>query len=160
MTNTPTYQSWEGMKWRCLNPKAKCYHNYGGRGIGICKKWLKFEGFYEDMGEKPAGLSLDRIDNERGYSKSNCRWATRIQQNRNMRTVQFVTFKGERRPITEWAEMLGFQINTLKFRLKRGWSVERAMTEPRKQKMVNGKYAIRIYKPKHRGKTQRTRPNP
>jgi hypothetical protein len=85
----PVYHSWQAMKSRCTNPKLKQYKDYGGRGITYCKRWETFENFRDDMFPtwKP-GLTLDRIDNEKGYEKSNCRWATRYQQIHNRRTLQ------------------------------------------------------------------------
>lgn len=71
------------MKARCYNPGSASYHRYGGRGIKVCKRWMKFENFYADMGDPPKELSLDRMNNERGYSPSNCRWATRSEQAKN-----------------------------------------------------------------------------
>lgn len=82
---TPTYRSWRAMIQRCNYRCQPNYANYGGRGIRVCDRWLKFENFLADMGERPDGLTLDRIDNERGYSKDNCRWATRAQQDSNRR---------------------------------------------------------------------------
>lgn len=79
------YRSWLAMRVRCTNPLGNNWHNYGGRGIGFCKRWDRFENFYADMGERPPGLTLDRRNNEKGYSKSNCRWATRAEQARNQR---------------------------------------------------------------------------
>jgi len=84
MKNTGTYSSWSSMKDRCLNKKSKDYPLYGGNGITICTEWIdSFEAFYKDMGEKPKGTSIDRINNSLGYSKENCRWATHSQQQRN-----------------------------------------------------------------------------
>lgn len=80
-----TYQCFMDMKQRCQNKNHKYYASYGGRGIGICIRWQSFDNFVEDMGLKPDGLSLDRIDNNKGYSKENCRWATKAQQVRNTR---------------------------------------------------------------------------
>jgi hypothetical protein len=81
MTRTPTYVSWVAMKQRCLNEKDPSYRRYGGRGIKVCRRWLKFENFLTDMGERPSGTSLDRFPNNHGpYAKSNCRWATPRQQ--------------------------------------------------------------------------------
>lgn len=82
---SPTYMSWQAMKQRCLNTKMARYSDYGGRGITVCERWLKFENFLEDMGERPKGLSLDRIENEGNYEPSNCRWATLSEQRINRR---------------------------------------------------------------------------
>ena len=82
-TQGRTYKSWTVMKQRCLNPNDTNWPRYGGAGVGVCSEWLVFEAFLRDMGERPPGTSIDRIDNAEGYSKSNCRWATRSQQQRN-----------------------------------------------------------------------------
>lgn len=84
-TLTPTYVSWSHMIQRCTDPNHKYYSNYGGRGITIDPRWLTFENFYEDMGERPQGTSLDRENNDLGYFKDNCRWATRTEQANNRR---------------------------------------------------------------------------
>lgn len=77
------YKIWTSAKGRCLNPKNKSYHRYGARGITISKDWMNFDNFYRDMGDHPEGFSLDRIDNDKGYSKENCRWATPKEQSSN-----------------------------------------------------------------------------
>jgi len=83
---TVEYCCWYAMKQRCLNPNAKQYKDYGGRGIKVCKRWMKFENFFEDMGKKPeSDLTLDRKDNDGNYNKKNCRWATRREQSANRR---------------------------------------------------------------------------
>lgn len=91
MANTRTYHIWENIKDRCLNPKNKGFKNYGARGITIDDSWHDFENFYKDMGEAPDGLMIDRINNNEGYSKENCQWATRSQQNINKRYVNKTT---------------------------------------------------------------------
>ena len=118
------YQCYKGLLYRCNNPKAKAYQRYGGRGIKICKRWLGAEGFWafvEDMGERPEGKGLDRIDNDGGYNPDNCRWATLIQQARNKRNSRYVLFCGEYLNLVEAAKMAGIGKSTFWYRLKSGW---------------------------------------
>jgi hypothetical protein len=131
-TGSRTHNCWHAMRQRCNNPKSKSYPDYGGRCITVCQRWQdSFEAFLEDMGECPAGLTIDRIDNDGNYNKPNCRWATRAEQNRNTRHNHNITFDGMTLPLVAWAEKIGITQQTLSARINtRGWSVERALTEP------------------------------
>jgi hypothetical protein len=119
LSTTPEYASWQHMVNRCQNPKTDCFENYGGRGITVCDRWAtSFENFRADMGPRPSlAHTLDRIDNEKGYSPDNCRWATRRVQLCNRRNARLVSIGGETKTITEWAESLGISRNTLTYRL-------------------------------------------
>ena len=115
---------------RCTLPSSDDYHNYGGRGIRICERWLDFQKFADDMGEKfLPNLELDRVNVDGNYEPSNCRWATRKVQQRNRRNNHRVAWCGRNLTVCEWAELLGHKPNTLIFRLRRGWPIERTMRE-------------------------------
>ena len=120
MKYTTTYSSWTAMKDRCLNPKSKDYFCYGAKGIIVCKEWLIFENFYADMGDKPKDYSIDRIDNTKGYSKDNCRWANRNTQQRNKSNSLWIEWKGQIKHIMEVAEELGISKGAAHLRYKRG----------------------------------------
>lgn len=130
MYNTPEYRAWVDMKTRCLKEDHKSYHNYGGRGIKICNRWLEsFENFYSDMGNRPSNKhSLDRINNDSDYEPNNCRWTTSKEQNSNKRTNTAIEFNGEINTRTKWAEILGINHETIRFRLSHGWEVKDAFT--------------------------------
>ena len=131
LSNSRTYSIWANLIQRCCNKKDKDYCNYGGRGISVCGRWLdSFNNFLEDMGMPPRGGSIDRLNNNGNYEPGNCRWTTRKEQARNRRTNKLITYKGKTRPIVEWSEEVGINRNTLLDRINRGWSVERALTEP------------------------------
>jgi hypothetical protein len=126
-----TYNSWQAMRRRCLTKTHASYGRYGARGITICERWNSFECFLADMGERPDGTSLDRIDVNNGYEPSNCRWATPSQQSANTRRALIFEFQGETMPLTEWALKLGIPYSRLKNRIRdRGWTVERALSTP------------------------------
>lgn len=116
------------MKQRCHNPNNHNYKNYGARGISICKRWMDFPSFLSDMGPKPHGLTIDRINNEGNYEPGNCRWATTKQQRDNQRTCYQVSFNGRTDNITNWARSIGIHPDTLKHRLVVGWPIDIALT--------------------------------
>lgn len=127
------------MKGRCLNSKNYNYKNYGGRGITVCKRWMKFNNFLADMGERPDGMSIDRVDNNRGYSKDNCRWATRKEQCRNKRNSHLITFRNKTMILSEWAKEIGTTPTTLTERLRRGWNEEKTISAPIEKRFSNNK---------------------
>lgn len=123
-SHNPLYFVWASMIDRCYNPKFHDYHNYGGRGITVCDRWRNsVSNFIEDMEYGYAkGLQLDRVKNDEGYSQSNCRWVTRMVNNRNKRTNRFLTVNGETKTATEWAELSGISFPTIIGRMNRGLS--------------------------------------
>lgn len=112
-----TYMVWKQMVQRCTNPANANYHNYGGRGISICVTWLDFVNFLADMGEAPEGRTIERIDNDDGYNKQNCRWATWQEQASNKRNSRHITVFGETKTMSEWARHLGVNLQTLSWRI-------------------------------------------
>ena len=127
------------MKRRCLSPKRESYKYYGGRGIKVCDEWLhSYDAFLRDMGEAPEGLSIERKDNNGNYCPENCIWATKLEQNNNMRSNRWLEHQGKRQTITQWAEELGMDFMTLSCRIDRlGWSVEKALTTPVKSRRTS-----------------------
>lgn len=123
-----TYLTWRDMQKRCRNPKDQNYHSYGGRGIIVCERWNSFKTFLADMGKRPEGMSLDRIDNDGNYEPGNCRWATLAQQVRNTRRTVKYTFNGITRCARDWEIELGLTVGGLWHRFANGWTLERALT--------------------------------
>lgn len=126
-TGTRTYKSWQSMRERCERPAHIGWRLYGGRGIRVCERWISFENFRADMGERPDGCTLDRIDVNGDYSPENCRWATRTEQGRNMRTNRIVIYHGEAMPICAAIERGTVAVGTVHARIRRGWSVDDAI---------------------------------
>lgn len=130
------YGVWEEMVQRTTNPNNPSYHNYGGRGIGICDRWRfgeggksGFECFIEDVGHRPSSKHcIERKDNNGNYEPSNCVWATRKEENNNTRWNRIVEYMGKSQSVALWADELGMDYATLSTRIRRGWSVERAFT--------------------------------
>lgn len=125
-TNTREFATWTDIQTRCYNPNSTGYASYGGRGITVCDRWLEsFDNFLADMGPRPAGMSIDRKDNDGPYSPENCRWASRIEQARNKRNNVWIEINGERRTLSEWAAHYGVFAATASYRrLKRGLNGE------------------------------------
>lgn len=125
-----TFQCWSDMKQRCLNEKTAQYKNYGARGIAVCERWLEsFDNFVADMGGKPVGMSLDRIDVNGNYEPSNCRWATRSEQQSNRRNNRLITHNGQTLTARQWAKQLGISEATISFRVLRNYPVEMVLSK-------------------------------
>lgn len=131
-SKTPMWHVWLSMRQRCENPKHQAYENYGGRGIKVCDRWSSsFENFVEDMGERPSDKhSIDRINNDGNYEPGNCRWVERIEQEHNKRSNRLLTYENETLPISVWERRLGVKKGAIRDRIRRGWSVEKAMKTP------------------------------
>jgi hypothetical protein len=128
---TGAYRTWLHMIARCTNPAQECYKDYGGRGIKVCERWMKYLNFYDDMGDRPNGMTIDRIDNDKGYFYDNCRWATPTQQGNNRRSNRVLIFEGKRYTLKELAIKYGMGEATLHNRLdKYKLTVEEAVTIP------------------------------
>ena len=127
---TKTYKSWQAMKERCGNPNHNHYHSYGGRGIRVCERWQSFELFLQDMGVRPVGRTLERIDNNGNYEPGNVRWATNEEQARNTRRTLFVEIDEVTKPLVEWAEDFEICPHTVRNRIYRGVDPVTALTEP------------------------------
>ena len=134
---TRLYRVWWAMIQRCENPKTKQFHQYGGRGIRVCARWrASFAAFHEDMGDCPAGLTLDRWPNNDGnYEPGNCRWATRAEQQRNRCNNRVFEIRGVRGCLMDLVQRFGVAYSTVRHRLAIGWEPERAFTEPADQRM-------------------------
>lgn len=126
-----SYSIWVDMLRRCNKKDHRAYKDYGGRGIKVCKRWHSVEKFYKDMGEKPEGLTLDRVDNNKGYNKKNCRWATNEEQANNRRDNVFITAFGQTMTVAQWSRKVSVNETTIARRLRAGWSDERALSAPR-----------------------------
>lgn len=121
---TPTYITWKSMINRCNNSKNEKWHRYGGRGILVCERWIVYENFLEDMGERIGNMTLDRINNNLGYFKENCRWTTNRVQQRNRNNNISLIHNGETMLVIEWSERIGIKYGTVWARLKKGLSID------------------------------------
>lgn len=127
---TREYRTWSGMWTRCTNPNSECWNFYGGRGITICDRWKDFAAFLSDMGRKPVGMTIERVDTNGPYCPENCIWATIQTQANNRRDNVKLTFRGETHGLGQWAKIVGLNPTTLGHRIRSGWPVEMALTEP------------------------------
>jgi hypothetical protein len=135
--HAPEYDIWCGMRQRCENPNCNVYKHYGGRGIKVCERWQDYPNFLADMGRRPSpDHSIDRYPNNDGdYEPSNCRWAMQSEQVGNRRFLgtvrtRWVHFRGRKITMTEACKEMGIAVKTVKFRLSKGWDIDRALTEP------------------------------
>lgn len=124
------YSLWIAMRQRCSNPRDNAYPNYGGRGIRVCERWEDFAVFRDDIGPRPDGYTLERVDNNGDYCPENCVWANRKDQGRNRRGVVQLNYHGETKPLVAWAEQFGIPVGTLHARIRRGWAIDKALLIP------------------------------
>jgi len=125
-----TYKTWLAMNDRCNNSKCKSYKNYGGRGIVVCNEWSTFEKFLQDMGERPKELTLDRINNNGNYEKTNCRWSTRKEQGNNKRNNRILVINNNTKTLAQWSEESKIGVNTIRRRIASGWTIIDSITKP------------------------------
>src|SRR3990170_7558995 len=135
-SDRPEYRAWQTMRLRCLNPDNPAYATYGGRGITICDAWKDdFNAFFAHIGQKPSSKhELDRIKNSRGYIPGNVRWATRSENDRNRRSNRWIRYRGKERLLIALCEQRGVWPDTVRWRLRKGWSLHRAIETPTRKK--------------------------
>lgn len=146
LRHTVIYDAWRHIRSRCYRKTDKAYKNYGGRGITVCDEWINdpvaFYNWAVANGWRK-GLSLDRIDNNKGYSPDNCRWTTRKIQNNNKRCTPHITYNGETHTIKEWSEITGIKYHTLFVRINtRGWSLDRVFNQAVRGQGKTVKYSL------------------
>lgn len=133
----PEYSVWSQMRARCGNPKHPEYFRYGGRGIRVCERWGDYANFATDMGDRPHGGTLDRVDVDGNYEPGNCRWATPKEQTRNRRVTIRLTFNGRIQSMADWADELGVTYSTFSGRVKKfGGEKAIAITQKKNQESL------------------------
>lgn len=153
-SGTREYVAWKSMKMRCFNKKNAKFYMYGGAGITVCRRWLKFEPFFEDMGLKPSPRhSLGRINGKKGYSKANCRWELPHEQSANIRHNRNLRLGGEVLCVSAWARKLGISKETINGRLRNGWSVKDALSAATYSQASDGRAIAPPAKLTFQGKT-------
>lgn len=141
MYGTRIYKTWQNMKSRCYNPNVPKFKNHGGKGITVCSEWLTFKNFYKWSMENGYSekLTIDRIDNAKGYYPSNCKWSTYKEQNNNTEQNHIIVFKGVSKTIAQWAEELKMNYKVLSSRINRNWDIEKAFCAPAIQRCRGAK---------------------
>lgn len=135
MHKSKTYCSWQSMLSRCTNKNSSDFPRYGGRGIAVCRRWLhSFQNFFDDMGERPKNMTIDRINNDGDYTPSNCRWADNFTQMKNSRSSHLITYNGKTKTQSEWSLLLGGAVSLIANRLAANWSEEKAVFTPVRKK--------------------------
>lgn len=131
ISDSEIYSVWQNMKNRCNNENYHRFDRYGGRGIKVCKRWEEsFLEFHTDMGERPEGFTIERMDNDGDYEPGNCKWADNKEQCRNRSSNRIITFNGKTMCVADWAEEKRMNLSTIHSRIRMGWSIERTLTEP------------------------------
>lgn len=130
MTKTRSYRIWRHIHSRCFNKNVPSFRDYGGRGISVCERWKSFSNFLADMGEAPDGMSIDRINNDLGYSPENCRWANDLTQKNNRRTNRYIEHNGVKKSAADWARETGVPAKAIISRVSREWPIDLALTKP------------------------------
>ena len=138
LEGTAEYWIYRKILARCYNKNHSHYERYGGRGITVCDKWLSsVNSFVNDMGKRPAkGYEIERINNDKGYSPDNCRWATRQEQMNNTASNRFITYDGKKQTIAQWARELNVNYRVLYARIRRGWDVKKSIETPIKSEFT------------------------
>ena len=138
------WKTWSGMKQRICNPNCKDYSSYGGRGLDIDPRWREsFESFLDDMGERPEGMSIGRIDNDLGYWPDNCRWETIEEQSNNRRPNRFIDIGGERMTLAQAARRIGISRQAMRYRVEAGWDPNKSATAKDQGRASKAKAALR-----------------
>ena len=130
LTGTSIYNIWRQMIQSCTNPKASSYDRYGAKGINVCDHWRAFANFYADMGDRPEGMSIDRINSSGDYEPGNCQWSTPTEQNRNRSSNRMETLWGKTQSLADWADELNIDYQLVHRRIRDGWNVQTALTTP------------------------------
>lgn len=135
LSSSPEYRIWWSMLKRCTLPSDSAFHKYGALGISVCERWQTFENFFSDMGSRPTGdHSIDRIDGTGDYTPNNCRWATRHQQQNNIKNNRRLTVNGVTMTVSEWDRKTGYRRGVIASRLRLGWTADQAiLTTPRRR---------------------------